>query len=307
MKSLERPKGVWIAQAIKDLSVLKIDPKYRLLGSAVGLISSIIALFEFIGTEAGIVGMVLALAYYMRDAYRQRRRVQWAQEKLLFELPHQHSFLVEFLRQTYGFPDTKGISEMNNGLIINHYENNFVVDGVDCQNYQYIRGRNNSDRPVRGLAFALVGGSSLDVAELGSSYSINDGDERTPEFVRNEDRFKVVFNEFAVPLSPQEQFELRYSDNWKGSMRVEADGFFFPEALYFPSGIHRLETRVDFSFPVGSIAVLEVDISQSIVRACRSQVKQVVPKNGAACAYGWSIDSPVASCIYILYYRSDRY
>lgn len=306
MRPIEKSGGTWLARTRGRFLIAKDDPKYRLIGSAVGLISSIIALFEFVGTEAGVAGMVLVLAYFIRDAYRQRRRVQWAQDKLLAELPHQHSFLVEVLRQTYGFPDTKGISAVNDGLVIHSYENNFIVNGVDCSNHQVVVGRNGSDQPVRGIAFALVGGSSLDAVELGSSYTINNGASRFPEFVRDEDRFKIVFNEFTTPLAPQEQFELKYSDNWKGSMRVEADGFFFPESLYFPSGIHRLGSRVNFSFPVSSIAVLEVDVGQSIVRTCRSQPRQVASPSEAVCSYEWSIDSPLPNCIYILYYRAVR-
>ncbi|MBT9140769.1 MAG: hypothetical protein DDT30_01348 [Dehalococcoidia bacterium] len=282
------------------------QPESRAIVGAVGFGSSLIALYQFLGPWAGGIGTVLVLAYYVTGAIRQSRRMREVEHRLLAELPHQHGFLVEFLRQTYKFPSARVIADRNSGLVIHAYRNEFIVRGTDCANVQHISGSNVSEVPARGVSFALVGGSSLATSDLGARYSVGGGPFRNPEFIQDEDRFKLAFCEFPSPLETSGTFELTYTDDWKGAMRISADGFFFPEALYFPSGVHRLSTKVDFSFPVASVAVLEVDVDAAVVRTHRTQPRPTKPSDGMSSAFAWFVDSPPASTVYVLYYRSAR-
>lgn len=196
------------------------------------------------------------------------------------------------------------IVNKNKGINVYKYENNFIVRGVDCSNKQRIRGRNISEIPVRGVCFALVGGSSMSTYELNSKYSTNNIDNNIPEFLIDDDQFKVALCAFKTPLEQNCEFDLSYSDSWQGAMRKEADNFFFPEALYFPDGIGELSVRIDFDFAVESLAALEVNTSAFSVVTSDSQPKKIEPMDGMAEAFTWSKRSPSKTLMFILYYRS---
>lgn len=279
-------------------------PEVEFLGTAIAFLSSVIALYQFFGLKVGAVGTAVVLAYYIRESYRRGRRMRQAEERLRRELPPQHAFLVEFIRQTYRLPSNPNITERNAGLTVHSYQNDFIVSGADCANRQEIRGSNTSTQPALGLCFALVGGSSVSARDIGARYRLQGGVEREPTFIQDEERFKVAFCEFVSPLAPGKEFILSYRDVWRGSMRIDADGFIFPESLYFPSGIHRLGARIEFSFRVATVAVLEVDVAGARVSTCRSQPEPTTPRDGMAAAYDWFVDSPSRDSVFMWYYRS---
>jgi hypothetical protein len=280
------------------------SPESRLLASGLGFGSSLLAVYEFFGLRGFSIGVTAAAIYYMHYAFRRMRHARYLEAALLNELPHQHAFFVEFLRQTYGFPGRRDISARNAGVLIHTYENNFIVNETDCRNVQSVHGSNISGVPVRSISFVLVGGSSIRSASLGAQFSVDDGPKREPEFVIDEDRLKVVSAAFETPLEPGSEFRLKYSDNWPGSMRREADGFFFPEALYFIDSIHRISSHVEFSFAVREVAVLEIELDEAIVKTCRTQPRACQAPPGMAHAYDWFVDSPSSSSVFVFYYRA---
>ncbi len=219
------------------------------------------------------------------------------------EKHHHHKFLVEFLRTTYVARGKDFIVAKNKGLTVNQYENNFAIKGANCSNSQVIKGRNVSREHVRGLSFALVGGSSMSVENLHSHYETHDGVSRTPEFLVDDDRFKIAFCPFRTPLAPNAEFTITYSDDWKGAMRPEADGFFLPEALYFPDRIGELSVCLDFDFNVASVSALEVS-EQLSVGTCDTQPLPVPAASGFACSFQWRKVTPSPGSIYVLFYTA---
>jgi hypothetical protein len=283
---------------------IKQQPATKVIAGAIAAASALATVYKLLGPIPTIGVLTIGLLIAVRLALRWRGRARELEERLLAELPHQHAFLVEFLRETYKLPSDSTIAKRNVGITVHNYENDFVIRGTDCANHQRISGSNTGNQVVRGLAFALVGGSSLDTSELNSRYSFNGEAQASTSFIIDEERFKVPFSEFSVPLRPGQSFTFEYSDEWKGSMRIQADGFFFPEMFYFPSGIHRLSSRLDFSFRVATIAVLAVDVERAIVSPCATQPQPVAPAQGMTAAYTWFIDSPDAEHVYVLHYRA---
>ena len=281
-------------------------PLARRLGqvfAAIGYIGAVGTLYQLFGYIAVAAGVLVPVAAALPVVLvRQRRRIKQLEDRLAAELPPQHAFLVEFLRTTYAPPRNDVLIERNNGLNIQHYQNDFAVSGSDCVNAQKIEGTNLSTLPARGVAFAVVGGSSMSATELSSEYTANDGPMRRPAFIVDEERFKVAFCEFDVPIPLQSTFTIAYSDEWRGAMRGGADGFFFPEALYFPSAINRLASRLEFSFPIASIGVLCANISDATVSLCESQPCKATPRKDMVAAFTWSVQRPPNDTIYVLYY-----
>ncbi|MFA7060828.1 MAG: hypothetical protein WC156_08425 [Pedobacter sp.] len=144
----------------------------------------------------------------------------------------------------------------------------------------------------------------MNTESLHSQYMTHDGVSGSPEFLIDDDRFKVAFCPFKTPLAPNHEFTTTYTDEWKGAMRQEADGFFLPEALYFPDKIGEISVRLDFDFEVKSLASLEVDINQSSVRTCDAQPVSVVAASGFVCAYQWNKGAPSPRSIFVLYYTA---
>jgi len=280
------------------------DPRIRTSVEVAGFVGTLVGLYQFFGAPVTFAGGVGILAYYAVQRYRALRRLQDTPRVLMAELPNHHAFLVEFLRETYSLPRDEILLGRNQGLTIHHYENSFTVEGTDCANRQRIAGRNTGQAPSRGLAFALVGGSSLNASDLGAEYSPTSQSGRQPEFLVDRDRFKIAFCEFDRPIAQDEKFEIAYKDCWRGSMRRGADGFFFPEPLFFPGGIHRLSTRLDFSFPIRSMAVLSVNIEDGTVRPCGSQPRPVDATPSERHVFEWEIDGPRKDTIYVLYYTA---
>lgn len=298
-KNLPQPSGI-----MKYPTKSTLRPSLKVVGGSIAVLSSVVTLVTFFGWVALVGCAILGLGAAGLQLYRLSQRIKELEGLLIAELPHQHKFLVEFLRTTYIASGRDLIVERNTGLTVNLYENNFIVRGSDCSNSQVITGRNISIAPVRGVSFALVGGSSMDVESLGSKYKTTDGASGSPEFLIDDDRFKVAFCPFNTPLGQNREFTTTYSDDWKGAMRKEADGFFFPEALYFPDKIGELSSRLDFDFEIEFLAALEVDINQSIVQTCNAQPVAVKPAEGFVSAYQWKNLAPSPDSIFVLYYRS---
>ncbi len=299
-KNLPKSSGI-----LRYPSKFTLRSSLKIVGGFIATLSSVVTLTAFFGWKAllgcAILGIIATSGLQL---LRMSQRIQKLERSLFAELPHQHKFLIEFLRTTYIASGQDRIVERNKGLAVYLYENNFSVRGSDCSNSQVIKGRNISEVPVRGVSFALVGGSSMNVGTLGSKYKTNDGASGSPEFLIDDDRFKVAFCPFNTPLRQNCEFITTYADEWKGAMREEADGFFFPEALYFPDKIGELSSRLDFNFIIDSLAALEVDIKQSIVRTCNAQPVVVEPADGFVCAYQWRKLAPSPNSIFVLYYRA---
>ena len=130
-------------------------PEVKMVTAAAGVISVVLKLYQQVGAIASIGVAILALLVTIRIALRWRRRIDDLEEQLLAELPHQHAFLVEFLRQAYKLPGDQTIASRNLGLTIHNYQNDFVVRGTDCANHQRITGSNTGSQVARGLAFAF--------------------------------------------------------------------------------------------------------------------------------------------------------
>ena len=281
-------------------------PQARPLVEVFGFAGSLLTLYQTLGTPGAIVGGVATLSYFGFQRYQSLKRQAQADETLLAELPEHLSFLVEFLRQTYSLPTDEVIAHRNDGLLVHHYVNSFLIKGSDCANTQRIVGRNTSTAPSRGLAFALVGGSSISSDELGAAYQSSQGPSREPEFLVDRDRFKVAFCEFDSPAMPQDNFDIRYADRWKGSMRLAGDGFFFPEPVFFPAGIHRLSSTIEIDRPLRSVAVMEVNVKKGSVKLCDSQPKIKTVVTTGASLIDWEVDSPPPDTVYVMYYSTGQ-
>ena len=281
-------------QAARPLSVAVL---------VVGFLGSIGTLWQIYGNSLlvnGTAGAFIFVLVLILNTIRRQRRLD---EHLHADLPDSHAFLVEFLATTYAPARRLEVHRKNSGLTIRSYKNSFVVDGTNCKNYQEIEGYNSSDGVVTGLAIPLVGGSSIDSSSLMATYRIKNGDAHKPDFVIDEERYKVAFCQFDVPLRPQQPFQIRYTDDWPGSMRAEGDAFFFPESLYFPAGVQRLESSIEFSSKIRSAIVLECDLDTSEVGHCES-IPALEVAGEFRSIVQWSINSPRQSVVYILYFRA---
>jgi len=259
-------------------------------------------IYQFLGIRASVIGVIAILIYYTVQRCRHLSRATRARSSLLAELPNHHAFLVEFLRETYSLPRDEVLISRNEGAFVLEYENSFVVHGTDCENHQRIVGKSIADRPLRGVAFPLVGGSSVSASDLHATYKVGDAREREPEFIQDRDRFKIAYCEFPSAVAPRGEFTLVYRDNWRASMRAGADGFFFPETLCFPSGVQRLVMKVGFAFEVASIALLEVNMNSGSVKTCREQPSIHTPGVELKAEYRCTIDRPDPDTVYVLYY-----
>lgn len=306
MKGVLKKQEKYILQTVRScLRIFStIQPTGRIIGAGVAALSSVAGIVATFGWKAfyGIIAIGFGAVGY--QLFRRSRRNKEIEESLVAELPHNHKFLVEFLRTTYIARGKEIIIERNRGATVYKYENNFIIQGSDCSNSQIIKGRNVSQVPIRGISFALVGGSSMSVESLGSKYETNGSTLRIPEFLIDDDRFKIAFCPFPTPLPPNAEFETTYSDQWKASMRQEADGFFFPEALYFPDKIGELSVRLDFDFEIQLVCALEVDTERASVTTCDAQPVAVTPAPNLLAAYQWQKNSPSPGSIFVLYYRA---
>ncbi len=306
MKGALKKKEKYALQPVRSFSRIfsTIRPTVRIVGTSVTALASIAGIVAAFGWEAFSVIAVIGLCAAGYQLFRMSRHIRELEECLVAELPHHHKFLVEFLRTTYIARGKDIIVARNRGATVYRYENNFVVQGSDCSNAQIIKGRNVSQVPIRGIAFALVGGSSMSVESLGSKYGTDGGTLRSPEFLIDDDRFKIAFCPFPTPLPPNREFEITYSDQWKAAMRQKADGFFFPEALYFPDKIGELSVRLDFDFEIQFVAALEVDTERSSVATCDAQPVAVTSAPGLLAAYQWQKNAPSPGSIFVLYYQA---
>jgi hypothetical protein len=273
-----------------------------LLG-ALGSFASIYAIVDWQGMAIFAVVGFLIMGYFVIGALY---RIGHLEEQLAAELPLSHSFLVEFLRSTYIASGESLIIEKNRGLNITKYVNNFEVRGSDCRNVQTISGRNISKNPLCGLAFALVGGSSMKAENLNSHFTTHDGMSGKPEFLLDNERIKVAFCKFRIPLEPNSEFKISYSDNWKGAMRQDSDGFFFPEAVFFQGRIGEISVTLDFDAEVESLASLEFNVENSNVRTCRSQPQSIKANSGFSNSFEWKTVFPKSRSIFILYYSIKK-
>lgn len=269
---------------------------------AIGTTAGIVSAFGWEGLAFPAVSGFCGAGY---QVYRLTRRVRDLQSRLTAELSHHHRFLVEFLNTTYLGSERDVIVKRNAGASVLTYKTTFNVFGTDCENQQEITGINDSNVPLRGVAFALVGGSSISTEALGSLYSAQGVSNRAPEFLIDEERFKVAFCEFGSPLPRNGRFSVSYTDNWKGAMRQESDGFFFPEATYFLGGVSELVVRLNFAFPIDYLACLEVNSVLSSVVACDSQPESIAQDSSFQASFVWRRVRPSAESIFVLYYRAQ--
>jgi hypothetical protein len=281
-----------------------INRTWKIVGIGATTLATVGSIVSVFGLEGFVVLATVGLFGAVFQIYRMSQKLKYIEEALFAELPHHHRFLVEFLKSTYISRGKDVITVKNAGANIHTYQNNFCVKGSDCSNSQIIDGRNVSHVPLRGISFALVGGSSMSTNSLGSRFKINGTNESTPEFLIDDDRFKVAFCSFPSPLKQNKKFLLEYSDSWKGAMRKEGDGFFFPEALYFPDGIGELLVKLEFDFEIESLAALEINTDNFSVVTCDTQPEAVSPIAGMVNSFFWSKLAPSTNSIFILYYRA---
>ncbi len=294
---------VWRGKSVSGI-LSTINPTTKIVGVVATALATVASIVSVFGVEAFVGLATVGLVVAGWQIYRMSRKITYLEDSLVAELPHLHHFLVEFLRTTYISRGKGIIVSKNAGANIHTYQNNFYVKGSDCSNKQIIRGRNISRVPIRGISFALVGGSSMSTSSLCSRFQINENKESTPEFLVDDDRFKIAFCPFPTPLGQNKEFLLSYSDSWQGAMRKEADGFFLPEALYFPDKIGELSVHLEFDFEIESLAALEVNTVNFSVVTCETQPKSTTPSVGMVHAFNWSMLSPSMYSIFILYYRA---
>jgi hypothetical protein len=290
----------WNAKAIKTYAA----PTGKLTWGVAVFVATAGGIVADIGWQALVALVILPVVGLGYSAYRSRRSAARLGENIREELPINHAWLLEFMQSTYLGAGRDIIIRKNTGARITKYWTGFNVTGINCSNQQVIEGRNASDTPIQGISFALVGGSSIRSSSLGSKYATGSGNVSTPEFLVDEERFKVPFCRFACPISRNERFSVRYSDNWPGAMREQTDGFFFPEAMYFPSGVEELEVELQFDFDLTSITCLEANMDSGVVIPCETQPIAQVVEGRSLPLYTWKKFTPGANTIFILFYHA---
>lgn len=266
---------------------------------------SVIGLFAGLKGDLGwgfiILVLILLFAIVGYRVFTIKRRLT---NELKGQLSQDHKWMMEFMSVTYLGKNRDIICKANINTRISEYYTRFVVKGSDCLNSQRISGRNTGQLPLLSLSFAVVGGSTLSIESLGAKYSVNSLDWFKPEFVVDEERFKIALCRMHRPLAKNEHFEVLYSDRWPSSMRDGSDGFFFPEAIYFPAGIEKLTVELCFDFPIRNIECLEADINRGTVRPCSEQPMPCDATESNSSQYLWHHFSPSASSVFIILYAA---
>jgi hypothetical protein len=267
-------------------------------------------ILSLIGLLAGLIvdvgwGFIIALIFASAFiGYRVLTAKKRFASELQGLLSQDHKWMLEFMNVTYLGKNRDIICKANINTRVSEYYTKFIVNGSDCLNTQRITGRNSGQIPLPALSFAVVGGSTLSIESLGAKYSVDSVGWIEPEFVVDEERFKVAYCRMHRPLATNESFEILYSDRWPSSMREGSDGFFFPEAIYFPAGIEKLTVEICFDFLIRTIYCLEADIDRGIVRPCLEQPMPCDSPGANFSQYIWSHFSPSTSSIFIILYNA---